>query len=244
MTDGGPPLLQVSGLELSYGALKVLHGVSLHVAAGEVVALIGRNGTGKSTTLGAIFGLAPVERGDVVFDGVTITNRTAAENVRHGLALAPQASNEGRGIFHGLSVQENLELGALHAGQRGTVEASKERVFQLFPVLRGAGRLAMAGLLSGGQQQMLAVGIALMSQPRLLLLDEPTSGLSPAVANLLMQTIGGIAREHGIAVLIVEQNIRLALEIARRVYVMRTGRVVREDTGAGLLASENLLAVL
>lgn len=244
MTDGAAPLLRVSGLELHYGKLQILHGVSLQVEAGEVVTLIGRNGTGKSTTLKAIFGLVPVQGGQVVFDRETITNRPAAENVRGGLALVPQASNEGRGIFHGLSVEENLELGALHAGPRGALDAGKQQVFQLFPMLRDARRLARAGLLSGGQQQMLAVGIALMSRPRLLLLDEPTSGLSPAVAHLLMQTIAGIARELGIGILLVEQNIRLALEIAHRVYVMRAGRIAREDTAAGLLASENLLTVL
>jgi len=236
--------LEARDLVASYGKLRVLQGVSLGVERGEIALLIGRNGSGKSTTLKAIFGLTPLESGQVSLDGVDTTAEPSAQKVRRGLALVPQTSNVGRGIFSSLSVEENLDLGAYVHHDGGRHAERLDRVYEIFPALAESHRTKKAGLLSGGQQQMLAVGIALMAEPRALLLDEPTSGLSPAMARVLMRTVRDIAERLGTAVLLVEQNVRLALEVADRVYAFRGGRIVREGSPQSILEAGSLLEVL
>jgi branched-chain amino acid transport system ATP-binding protein len=206
--------------------------VSLHVAPGEIVALIGSNGAGKTTLLRAVSGLVRPSAGSIVFDGGQRLDRLPAHAiVRAGVSHVP----EGRQVFGNLTVRENLELGAYQRRDRAASRATLERVFELFPVLKE--RLPQsASTLSGGEQQMLAIGRALMAQPRLMLLDEPSLGLAP----LVVQTIFAIVREinsAGTTILLVEQNAHMALRIAHRGYVLQTGTVVLEDSGANLLAS-------
>jgi branched-chain amino acid transport system ATP-binding protein len=236
--------LEAQDLVASYGKLRVLRGVTLGVEQGEVVLLIGRNGSGKSTTLKAIFGLTPLETGRVRLDGADVTGERCADKVRRGLALVPQTSNVGRGIFSSLTIEENLDLGAYSVRGGASLAERKRKVYELFPALEERRRVAQAGLLSGGQQQMLAVGIALMAEPKALLLDEPTSGLSPAMGRALMQTIRDVAANLGTAILLVEQNVRLALEVADRVYAFRGGRIGREGTPESVLAAGSLLEFL
>jgi branched-chain amino acid transport system ATP-binding protein len=236
--------LQAEDLVASYGKLRVLQGITLGVEPGEIALLIGRNGSGKSTTLKAIFGLISLQAGRVVFDGADVTARPSADKVKRGLALVPQTSNVGRGIFSSLSVDENLALGGYTTHDGVSLAERERRVFELFPALEERRRSIKAGVLSGGQQQMLAVGIALMAGPTALLLDEPTSGLSPAMGRALMQTIRDIADRLGTAILLVEQNVRLALEVADRVYAFRGGRIVREGTPQSVLAAGSLLEIL
>jgi branched-chain amino acid transport system ATP-binding protein len=209
-----------------------VQGVSLHVAPGEIVALIGSNGAGKTTLLRAVSGLVRPSAGSIVFDGGQRLDRLPAHAiVRAGVSHVP----EGRQVFGNLTVRENLELGAYQRRDRAASRATLERVFELFPVLKE--RLPQsASTLSGGEQQMLAIGRALMAQPRLMLLDEPSLGLAP----LVVQTIFAIVREinsAGTTILLVEQNAHMALRIAHRGYVLQTGTVVLEDSGANLLAS-------
>jgi branched-chain amino acid transport system ATP-binding protein len=225
-------LLTVDNLHVSYGAVHAVQGVSLHVAPGEIVALIGSNGAGKTTLLRAVSGLVRPSAGSIVFDGGQRLDRLPAHAiVRAGVSHVP----EGRQVFGNLTVRENLELGAYQRRDRAASRATLARVFELFPVLKE--RLPQSGsTLSGGEQQMLAIGRALMAQPRLLLLDEPSLGLAP----LVVQTIFAIVREinsAGTTILLVEQNAHMALRIANRGYVLQTGTVVLEDSGANLLAS-------
>jgi branched-chain amino acid transport system ATP-binding protein len=225
-------LLSVDNLHVSFGAVHALQGVSLAVESGEIVALIGSNGAGKTTLLRAISGLVRPTQGTIVFDGTMHLERLPAHAVVcAGLSHVP----EGRQVFGNLTVRENLELGAYQRRVRAEIDASLRRVHELFPVL--AERLGQsAATLSGGEQQMLAIGRALMAKPRLLLLDEPSLGLAP----LVVQTIFAILREindSGTTILLVEQNAHMALRIAQRGYVLQTGSVVLEDTGANLLAS-------
>ena len=212
--------------------MHAVQGVSLHVAPGEIVALIGSNGAGKTTLLRAVSGLVRPSAGSIVFDGGQRLDRLPAHAiVRAGVSHVP----EGRQVFGNLTVRENLELGAYQRRDRAASRATLERVFELFPVLKE--RLPQsASTLSGGEQQMLAIGRALMAQPRLMLLDEPSLGLAP----LVVQTIFAIVREinsAGTTILLVEQNAHMALRIAHRGYVLQTGTVVLEDSGANLLAS-------
>jgi branched-chain amino acid transport system ATP-binding protein len=225
-------LLTIENLHVSYGAVHAVQGVSLHVAPGEIVALIGSNGAGKTTLLRAVSGLVRPSAGSIAFDGGQRLDRLPAHAiVRAGVSHVP----EGRQVFGNLTVRENLELGAYQRRDRAATRATLGRVFELFPVL--AERLPQsASTLSGGEQQMLAIGRALMAQPRLLLLDEPSLGLAP----LVVQTIFAIVREinsAGTTILLVEQNAHMALRIAQRGYVLQTGSVVLEDSGANLLAS-------
>ena len=220
-------LLEVSGVRARYGAIEALKGVSLTVGEGEVVTLIGSNGAGKSTTLRAICGLTPAWAGTVTFDGEDITRLPAQEIVTRGIALSP----EGRRCFSRMTVRENLELGAYR--RRGpAVAADLDRVLALFPRLaeRSGQR---AGTMSGGEQQMLAIGRALMASPRLLLLDEPSLGIAPILVQRIYQTIGEINRS-GVSILLVEQNAHRALDAAARGYVLETGRVVLDDATAVL----------
>jgi branched-chain amino acid transport system ATP-binding protein len=212
-------LLEVADIRTRYGAIEALKGVSLTVEEGEVVTLIGSNGAGKSTTLRSICGLTPASSGTITFDGEEITRTPAHEIVSAGIALSP----EGRHCFSRMTVRENLDLGAYR--RRGPeVAQDLERVFTLFPRLQERER-QKAGTMSGGEQQMLAIGRALMARPRLLMLDEPSMGIAPILVQRIYGTIGEINRS-GVAILLVEQNANYALDISTRGYVLETGRVV------------------
>lgn len=235
MSDG-KLLLTLSGLNVHYGRLHVLKGVSLHVNEGEVVALLGANGAGKTTTLRAICGLLRPATGTIAFAGQKIAGVATDRLVRMGITQVP----EGRQIFGPLSVHDNLLLGAytrLRARDRG-VEQDLQRIYDLFPILNDF-RARRGGSLSGGQQQMLAMGRALMARPRLLLLDEPCLGLAPLVARQIMETITRL-REEGTTILVVEQNARAALKVADRGYVMETGKVVLEGSADELLRNRDV----
>jgi branched-chain amino acid transport system ATP-binding protein len=201
------------------------------VGAGEIVALMGHNGAGKTTTLKAIAGLLPVWSGRVSLDGEPIEHAPGVARVRRGLAFIPQE----RFVFADLTVLENLELGAFTVADAGQAAERREAVFTLLPVLAER-RRQLAGTLSGGEQRMLSLGMALMLRPRLLLLDEPSLGLSPLLVERIMETVERIVRRERLTVLLVEQNVRHALTIAGRVYVMRTGRVILEESGAAMAA--------
>jgi branched-chain amino acid transport system ATP-binding protein len=222
------PLLEVSAVRARYGAIEALKGVSLTVGEGEVVTLIGSNGAGKSTTLRSIAGLTPASAGRITYDGEDITGVPADEIVTRGIALSP----EGRRCFARMSVRENLDLGAYRRRDAASVAADMERVFSLFPRLQE--RVDQkAGTMSGGEQQMLAIGRALMASPRLLLLDEPSLGIAPVLVDRIYETIGEIHRS-GVAILLVEQNASRALDAAGRGYVLETGRVVLAGDTASL----------
>lgn len=222
-------LLKVDNLQVSHGPLQALWGVSLEVAAGEKVGLLGANGAGKSTTLGAIVGYYPVQAGSIIFDGEDETRSDVSNRLARGMALVP----EGRRLFVEMSVRENLEMGAYLGGPRRKLAESLEHVFTLFPILKEKQKQA-AGTLSGGQQQMVAIGRALMSRPRLLLLDEPFIGVAPLIIRDVMAALGLIAAE-GITIVLVEQNIHRAMEFVDRAYVIENGRTVLEGSREQLL---------
>jgi len=222
-------LLELKNISLAYGRIQALHGISLTVAQGEIVALIGANGAGKSTTMRAISGLRPVSQGSIVFDGQDITKLRADLRVVRGVSQSP----EGRGIFPGMTVRENLEMGAYTRRNRAEIEEDLQRVFTLFPRMKEREKQS-GGTLSGGEQQMLAVGRALMSRPKLLLLDEPSMGLAPMLIQQIFDIIVEI-NQQGTTVLLVEQNAQQALSRAHRAYVLETGSIVKEGTGADLL---------
>ncbi|MEV1145563.1 ABC transporter ATP-binding protein [Micromonospora sp. NPDC049799] len=222
-------LLEIKDLTLLYGRIQALHGISLVVNEGEVVALIGANGAGKTTTMRAISGLRPVASGSIVFDGTDVTRMRADLRVVRGIGQAP----EGRGVFPGMSVIENLEMGAYTRRDRGEIAKDMAMVLDLFPRLAERRKQA-GGTLSGGEQQMLAVGRALMARPRLLLLDEPSMGLAPKLIQQIFEIITRI-NEQGTTILLVEQNAQQALSRAHRGYVLETGRIVKEGTGRDLL---------
>ncbi|HVC85646.1 MAG TPA: ABC transporter ATP-binding protein [Solirubrobacteraceae bacterium] len=229
----GPLLLELDDVTTYYGQMRILEGVSLQVAAGELVCLLGGNASGKSTTLKTILGIVRPRSGRVLIDGELVNDLGVPQRIARGLAIVP----ENRRLFGQLTVRENLELGAtLRKGEDLT--ADYERVYQLFP--RVHERLKqLAGTLSGGEQQMVAIGRALMSRPRLLLMDEPSMGLSPALVQQNFQIIKQV-NETGVAMLMVEQNANMALSIAHRGYVLATGELVLADTAKNLLASEDL----
>jgi len=229
-------MLTVSGVHTYYGAIEALKGVDIEVAEGEIVTLIGANGAGKSTLLMTICGNPKARAGRVTFMGEDITNLPTFQIVRRGIAQSP----EGRRIFPRMSVMENLRMGSITAGE-GSFDNELERVFNLFPRLKERMN-QRAGTLSGGEQQMLAIGRALMSQPRLLLLDEPSLGLAPLVVRQIFQVIRDINRENGMTVFMVEQNAHHALRLAHRGYVMVTGKITMTGTGAELLADEEVRA--
>jgi branched-chain amino acid transport system ATP-binding protein len=222
-------LLELDNISLAYGRIQALHGIRLTVGEGEIVALIGANGAGKSTTMRAISGLRPVSQGTIKFDGKDITKLRADLRVVRGVSQSP----EGRGIFPGMSVRENLEMGAYTRRVRAEIDEDMERVFGLFPRLREREKQS-GGTLSGGEQQMLAVGRALMSRPKLLLLDEPSMGLAPMLIQQIFDIVVEI-NQQGTTILLVEQNAQQALSRAHRAYVLETGRIVKEGTGAELL---------
>ncbi|MEV0431112.1 ABC transporter ATP-binding protein [Micromonospora sp. NPDC050495] len=222
-------LLEIKDVTLLYGRIQALHGISLTVNEGEVVALIGANGAGKTTTMRAISGLRPVASGSIVFDGTDVTRMRADLRVVRGIGQAP----EGRGVFPGMSVLENLEMGAYTRRDRSGIAEDMKMVMDLFPRLAER-RKQPGGTLSGGEQQMLAVGRALMARPRLLLLDEPSMGLAPMLIQQIFEIITRI-NEQGTTILLVEQNAQQALSRAHRGYVLETGRIVKEGTGRDLL---------
>jgi len=230
-------MLEVQNLHLSYGKLKVLSGVSFHVRSGEIVCLLGSNGAGKSSLLLTLTGIHKPQEGRIIFEGEDITGSLPQKIVPKGLCLVP----EGRQIFYPLTVEENLELGAYHRFKKENkkaIYADLERVYELFPQLKER-RRQKAGTLSGGEQQMLALGRAFMARPRLLLLDEPSLGLAPKIADLIMQTIVKLNRE-GLTVLLVEQNARKALSIAHRAYVLETGHITLQGPAEELLNDEEV----
>jgi branched-chain amino acid transport system ATP-binding protein len=222
-------MLEISDLTVRYGRVPALHGISLSVDDGEIVALVGANGAGKTTTLRAISGLRPAATGRIVFAGEDITRLRADLRVTRGLCQAP----EGRGIFPGMSVLENLEMGAYTRRDAAGIRADLERVYTLFPRLQERAKQA-GGTLSGGEQQMLTIGRALMSRPKLMLLDEPSMGLAPMLIQQIFSIITEI-NQQGTTILLVEQNAQQALSRAHRAYVLETGRIVRSGTGAELL---------
>ncbi|MBM0237863.1 ABC transporter ATP-binding protein [Micromonospora sp. ATA32] len=222
-------LLEIDDVSLLYGRIQALHGISLTVDEGEIVALIGANGAGKSTTMRAISGIRPIATGSIRFEGEDISKLRADLRVRRGLCQAP----EGRGIFPGMTVLENLDMGAYTRRDRAGVAQDLARVLDLFPRLAER-RKQPGGTLSGGEQQMLAVGRALMSRPKLLLLDEPSMGLAPMLIQQIFDIVTEI-NEQGTTVLLVEQNAQQALARAHRAYVLETGRIVKSGTGAELL---------
>ena len=227
-------MLSVDALDVYYGAVHALKGVSLKAEAGEVVTLIGANGAGKSTLLRSISGLVPSRSGRITFEGRDITRVPPHEVVALGISQSP----EGRMVFANLTVEDNLELGAYRRRDRAAIRADQEAVYRLFPRLLER-RRQISGTLSGGEQQMLAIGRALMSRPRLLLLDEPSLGLAPLLVREIFRTILEINRS-GVTVLLVEQNAHMALSIAGRGYVLETGRVQLEDQAARLLENEDV----
>ncbi|GHJ06730.1 ABC transporter ATP-binding protein [Micromonospora humidisoli] len=222
-------LLEIDDVSLLYGRIQALHGISLTVGEGEIVALIGANGAGKSTTMRAISGIRPIASGAIRFEGEDISKLRADLRVRRGLCQAP----EGRGIFPGMTVLENLDMGAYTRRDRAGIAQDLNRVLELFPRLAERRKQA-GGTLSGGEQQMLAVGRALMSRPKLLLLDEPSMGLAPMLIQQIFSIITEI-NEQGTTILLVEQNAQQALARAHRAYVLETGRIVKSGTGADLL---------
>jgi branched-chain amino acid transport system ATP-binding protein len=231
-----PPasLVQVRDVHVAYGAgVRALQGVSLHVASGEVVALIGANGAGKTTLLKAIAGLVEPQAGEVTFDGQAIGGVDAADRVKLGVALVP----EGRRLFSRLSVAENLTLGSYGNGDPAHRRAMLDRVHTLFPVLRERAR-QRAGTLSGGEAQMLAIARALMSRPRFLMLDEPSLGIMPRLVDQVMDALRRLHETEGLTMFLVEQNVPAALDLADRGYVLQTGRVVLEGRSEDLRGSE------
>lgn len=228
----GDGLLTVQGLRAGYGPIEVLHGIDVEVGTGEIVVILGANGAGKTTTMRALSGLIP-RRGTITFEGHSLANAKPDAVLRAGISQVPQ----GRGTFTDLSVEDNLLVGG-HS-RRGDLTDDLDRWFTTFPRL-GERRDQLAGSLSGGEQQMLAIARAMMSRPKLLLCDEPSLGLAPIITAELFRTLGDTAREAGMAVLLVEQNANLALQLADRAYVLETGTIVASGTGDELLADDTI----
>lgn len=223
--------LNIEQLVVNYGNVEALHGIDLHVNEGEIVSILGANGAGKSTTLMAISGLVKPAAGSILFDGMPLHKTPAHKIVESGIAQVP----EGRRVFGTLTVQENLNLGAFTSRDRVRDLATLEWIFSLFPILKER-QNQLAGTLSGGEQQMLAIGRALMAHPKILLLDEPSLGLAPLIIKAIFDTIREI-NKAGVTIILVEQNARAALKLAHRGYVMEVGRLVLEDTAENLLAN-------
>ena len=229
----GTPMLEVRDLRVAYGKIEAVKGITFDVRAGEVVTLIGTNGAGKTTTLRTLSGLLRPIGGAVLFEGERIDHMPAHEIVRRGVAHSP----EGRRIFPRMTIASNLELGA-YTRNDSAIRQDMDRVYALFPVL-GERRTQAAGTLSGGEQQMLAMGRALMSKPRLLMLDEPSMGLSPIMMEVIFSTVRELA-EQGTTILLVEQNAQAALSLADRGYVIETGRMVLSGSGGDLLGNDEV----
>jgi branched-chain amino acid transport system ATP-binding protein len=228
-------MLEISNLHVKYGAIAALKGISLSVKPGQIVTMIGANGAGKSTLLRAISGLIRVADGSISFDGTNITNLAPHKVVKAGISHAP----EGRMIFANLTVKENLEMGAYPRSNRGEIAHDLERVFVLFPRLKE--RLKQSGgTLSGGEQQMLAIGRALMARPKMLLLDEPSLGIGPILVKAIFATIQEINKEFGMTILLVEQNAHLALKIAQYGYVLETGHIILDGAASDIAQNEQV----
>lgn len=225
------PLLEVEHLKVNYGGIHALKGIDLHIAPGELVALIGSNGAGKSTTLKALAGLQHCTAGKLHYDGHSLHHMPAHQRVSAGMALVP----EGRGIFARLTVAENLQMGA-YTRNDDEIEADLDRMYTLFPRLAER-RAQLAGTLSGGEQQMVAMARALMSRPKLLMLDEPSMGLAPMMVAKIFETIRDISKQ-GVSILLVEQNAKLALEAAQRGYVLESGTITLSGNASELLGSD------
>jgi len=225
------PMLEVQDLNVRYGRLEAVRGVSFSVEQGQIVALVGSNGAGKSSTLKALIGLAPVAAGRILLDGRDIASQGSAARVAGGLSLSP----EGRRLFGRMTVRDNLLAGAHAVRQRSGVRSRLDEIYALFPRVHER-RAQLAGSLSGGEQQMVAIGRAMMAQPRLLMLDEPSLGIAPKIVAEIAGAIERINRDSGIAIVLVEQNARLALRLAHQAYAFEHGEVVRSGTGADLLA--------
>ncbi len=222
-------MLELKNLEVSYGSISALQGISLTVEKGSIVTLVGANGAGKTTTLRTISGIVKAKSGTITFDGEEITNQPAHRIVARGLAQSP----EGRMVFSNLTVLENLRMGAYLRNDKAGIAKDLEYVFAIFPRLKEREWQA-AGTLSGGEQQMLAIGRALMSKPKCLMLDEPSLGIAPLLVKTIFEKIVEINRELGLTILLVEQNANLALEVSHYGYVLETGRIILEDKSAAL----------
>ncbi len=227
--------LVVNSVTGGYGLVQVLHGVDVRVAEGQVVTVLGANGAGKTTLLRAISGALGRIKGSITFDGVELVGKAPEKIARLGVCQVP----EGRGTFIELSVGDNLEVGAWRRKDRDGIRTDKQRMFELFPIL-GERREQRAGELSGGEQQMLGVARALMGKPRLLLLDEPSLGLAPLVVKQLYTTLGDVVRELGVTTMVVEQNAKLALQLADRAYLLEVGEIVREGSADELQADDQI----
>ncbi|MBP1730242.1 MAG: transporter related protein [Deltaproteobacteria bacterium] len=231
-------MLKIEELNVSYGGINALKGVSLEVGRDEIVTLLGANGAGKSTLLMAVSGVVPVRKGRIFFDGMEITGKSPSQIVKIGICQVP----EGRDIFKNLSVIDNLILGSYHRylSQKKEVMTDLERILELFPILRERSKQS-AGKLSGGEQQMLAIGRALMARPRLIMLDEPSLGLAPLMVEEIFRIIGRLQAEE-IPILLIEQNARAALRTATRGYVMETGSITLEGTSSDLLENPRVVS--
>lgn len=227
-------MLKVENLEVAYGGIQALRGISFEVPAGKIVTLIGANGAGKSTTLRSAAGLVKVKAGRIAFDGADITSQPTNKRIAAGIATVP----EGRRIFAGMSVLENLKIGAYLRDDSAGIKQDLEWVYELFPILKERNWQA-AGTLSGGEQQMLAVGRALMSRPKMIMMDEPSLGLAPKIVQGIFSIIKKI-NEQGVTILLVEQNANMALRTADYAYVLETGRITMHGSGAELAANEEI----
>ncbi|NMG45468.1 ATP-binding cassette domain-containing protein [Aromatoleum toluvorans] len=235
-TNPNSPLLQLAGMEVAYGGIKAVKGIDLELYRGELVSLIGANGAGKTTTLNAIAGSLKIAGGEIHYAGEKVHVLPAHRRLRRGIALVP----EGRGIFTRLTVEENLRMGAYTRNDTAGIEQDLERVYTMLPRVKE--RLhQIAGTLSGGEQQMVAIGRALLSRPKLLLLDEPSMGLAPLVVEKIFEVVQSVAKE-GVTVLLVEQNANLALEFSQRAYVMESGKITLTGSGADLLTNPKVRA--
>ena len=230
------PLLELKRLQVAYGGIHAVKGIDLAVGEGELVCLIGANGAGKTTTLKGITGLQPVKSGSIHYAGENITGKPAFDLVRKGLSMVP----EGRGVFGALTIEENLAMGAYTRSDHVAIREDVERVYALFPRLKER-RRQTAGTLSGGEQQMLAMGRAMLSRPKLLLLDEPSMGLAPLMVQKVFETVIAIAKE-GVTILLIEQNAKLALEVSDRGYVMESGEITLSGASKQLLSDPKVRA--
>lgn len=230
-------MLEITNLEVSYGAISALHGISLRVPEGKIVTLIGANGAGKSTTLRAISGLVKVRSGSIIFDGSPITNLPPHSIVARGIAHVP----EGRMVFTNLTVLENLRMGAYLRKDRQNFADDMEYVFGIFPRLKERLRQT-AGTLSGGEQQMLAIGRALMGKPKCLMLDEPSLGIAPILVQTIFEKIVEINRQTGVTILLIEQNANIALDVSHYGYVLETGKIVLQNDSTALRENDEIRA--
>ncbi|MDR3348630.1 MAG: ABC transporter ATP-binding protein [Acidaminococcales bacterium] len=228
-------MLKAECLHVKYGVIPALKGISFHVGQGEIVALIGANGAGKTTALNCVCGLVKAERGGITFNGQNIANMPTHKIVALGVSQAP----EGRGVFPNLTVRENLSLGAYLRDDKNEIESDREMVYQIFPRLKERQKQS-GGTLSGGEQQMLAIGRALMSRPKLLLLDEPSMGLAPIIVEDIFRTIRNINKQNKTTILLVEQNAHMALMLSNRAYVLETGEIIAAGKSRDLAGNDQI----